>query len=110
MSEPPPRYGPDDLLTVSAAAAEAKRCVRTIRRAYRCGALAAHRDGNGRSVRIRYRDLRVWMMAEPATPPEGDGEGSAPPRRQGRRRRRTANVRLLEAARGESAEPTRAAP
>lgn len=109
MSEPPPRYGLDDLLTASAAAEEATRSVRTIRRAYRCGALAAHRDGNGRSVRIRYRDLRVWMMAEPATPLDG-GEGSAPPRRQGRRRRRTANVRLLEAARSESAEPTRAAP
>lgn len=107
MSEPSARYGPDDFLTVSAAAAEARRSVRTIRRAYRRGVLTAHRDGNGRSVRICYRDLRRWMMAEPAAPPQAD-EGSAPPRLR-QARRRTENVRLLEAARGEDAEPARAA-
>ena len=38
----------------SGAAAEiANRCIRTIRRAYRCGALLAHQDGNGRTIRIR---------------------------------------------------------
>jgi excisionase family DNA binding protein len=95
----PAGYGPDDFLTVAAAATVAKRSIRTIRRAYRRGALAAHRDGNGRSVRICYRDLRRWMMAEPAAKPE---TGAAPPRGR-RRRRRSENVRLLESARDESA-------
>lgn len=53
----------DDLLTVAMAAALAGRSPRTIRRAYRSGALLAYRDGNGRGIRIRYGDLRQWMMA-----------------------------------------------
>jgi excisionase family DNA binding protein len=54
-----------DVLTVAEAAIEACRSVRTIRRAYRTGKLPAFRDGNGRGVRIRFADLRQWMMAEP---------------------------------------------
>lgn len=45
------------------AAALAGRSVRTISRAYRGGTLRAYRDGNGRGVRIRFGDLRQWMMA-----------------------------------------------
>jgi hypothetical protein len=45
------------------AAALARRSVRTISRAYRGGTLRAYRDGNGRGVRIRFGDLRQWMMA-----------------------------------------------
>lgn len=108
----PAGYSPDDFLTVADAAGEAKRSIRTIRRAYRRGVLTAHRDGNGRSVRICYRDLRRWMMAEPAALPAGDDSAPSLLRReQGRRRRRrTENVRLLEVARGEGAEPARRPP
>jgi excisionase family DNA binding protein len=93
------RFGPDDLLTVAVAAAEASRSVRTIRRAYRRGVLTAHRDGNGRSVRIRYRDLRRWMMAEPADSPRAVDGAAA--HRHGRQRQ-SANVWLLEEARRET--------
>jgi excisionase family DNA binding protein len=58
----------EDLLTVRAAAEVAQRSVRTIRRAYLSGRLVAHRDGNGRVVRIRYGDLRAWLLAEVVTP------------------------------------------
>lgn len=61
-------YRDDDTLTVAAAARIAQRSVRTVRRAYRSGKLIAHRDGNGRSVRIRFRDLRHWLLAEEITP------------------------------------------
>ena len=52
------------------AAAFAERSARTISRAYRGGALRAYRDGNGRSVRIRFGDLRQWMMATSAAAPQ----------------------------------------
>ena len=58
-------YADEDLLTPAAAAEIAARSVRTIRRAYTAGALPAFRDGGGRGVRIRYGDLRAWMMCEP---------------------------------------------
>jgi excisionase family DNA binding protein len=58
----------EDLLTVRAAADVAQRSVRTIRRAYVSGRLVAHRDGNGRGVRIRYDDLRAWLLAEGVAP------------------------------------------
>lgn len=54
----------DDLLAPSEAAEIATRSVRTIRRAYSSGRLTAFRDRSGRGVRIRYRDLRSWMMGE----------------------------------------------
>lgn len=62
-------FDQDDVLTVAEAAALARRSVRTIRRAYRTGKLAAFRDGNGRGVRIRYEDLRDWLMARSAAKP-----------------------------------------
>jgi hypothetical protein len=58
------RYHDDDMLTVADAARLARRSVRTLRRAYLSGKLLAHRDGNGRSVSIRYGDLRAWLTAE----------------------------------------------
>src|SRR5680860_356538 len=58
-------YADEDLLAPAAAAAIAECSVRTIRRAYSSGLLLAYRDANGRGVRIRYGDLRAWMMREP---------------------------------------------
>lgn len=100
----------DDLLTTAMAAAIAGCSARTIRRAYRAGALLAYRDGNGRGVRIRYGDLRQWMMAAPVgasarqeedearrlrRPLERlDMSGKAPSRR-----RPSENLALLKAAR-----------
>ena len=52
------------------AAALAGRSTRTISRAYRGGTLRAYRDGNGRGVRIRFGDLRQWMMATSAAAPQ----------------------------------------
>ena len=74
-------YRPDDMLTPAAAAALARRSVRTIRRAYGSGALIAYRDGSGRSVRIRYADLQDWLMSEPAASPARRAPtlSSAPP-------------------------------
>jgi excisionase family DNA binding protein len=65
---------PEQLLSPTSAAQIAQRSVRTIRRAYASGELTAFRDGGGRCVRIRYRDLREWMMSEelsPAQPARG---------------------------------------
>lgn len=67
----------EELLSPTAAAAIAGRSVRTIRRAYRAGALVAYRDGNGRGVRIRYDDLRQWMMAGLAASPAMKDESKA---------------------------------
>lgn len=52
------------MLSPAAAAVVAGCSVRTIRRAYLGGTLLAYRDGRGRGVRIRYGDLREWMMCE----------------------------------------------
>jgi excisionase family DNA binding protein len=97
------RNDPDELLTVAAAAKVAKRSVRTIRRAYRCGALTAHRDGNGRTVRIRYDDLRRWMMAKPVAPPRLDDRPTGEIRHRKRRANPPSapsrNRRLLNAVR-----------
>jgi excisionase family DNA binding protein len=82
---PDPGDGEKLLLSPDAAAAIAGRSVRTIRRAYRAGRLRAYRDGNGHGVRIRYGDLRQWMMATsaaaPVPEPQGPGEPPAPRRR-----------------------------
>lgn len=104
----------DDVLTVAEAAAEARRSVRTIRRAYRAGKLAAFRDGNGRGVRIRREDLRRWMMATAAAPPRSPaGER---PLGQIRHRKRSQgrpepseNLTLLRAARQRRTVPRRVA-
>jgi excisionase family DNA binding protein len=52
------------MLSPAAAAVVAGCSVRTIRRAYLGGTLLAYRDARGRGVRIRYGDLREWMMCE----------------------------------------------
>jgi excisionase family DNA binding protein len=62
------RFHDDDVVTVAEAARLAERSMRTIRRAYMSGSLVAHRDGNGRGVRIRYSDLRAWLLAEVVSP------------------------------------------
>lgn len=66
-------YRDADLVTVSVAASIACRSVRTIRRAYMAGGLRAYRDANGRGVRIRYGDLRGWLMSEAVQPAVGEG-------------------------------------
>ena len=71
MNSDPPPISPEELLTPARAAAIARRSVRTIRRAYTSGRLTAFRDGGGRGVRIRYHDLRGWMMREEVVPPHG---------------------------------------
>ena len=98
-----PRFHYDDLLTVADAARIAKRSVRTIRRAYLSGRLIAHRDGNGRGVRIRYGDLHAWLTARVVTP-TGDVPSSRPVpradvRTQTQARVKTGNLELLNAAR-----------
>ena len=94
-------YRPDDMLTPATAAALARRSVRTIRRAYRSGALLAYRDGSGRSVRIRYADLQDWLMREPAASPAGSVPASARPHRPSPScgGTLTENLALLRAAR-----------
>jgi hypothetical protein len=101
------RHDDEELLTVAVAAGIANRSVRTIRRAYLRGALIAHRDGNGRGVRIRYGDLRDWMMAGPAvttadltTPGTERPTGRASVRRRAKKSGGEGeNLRLLNAAR-----------
>jgi len=69
--EPPEsteRHQDEDLLAPSDAARIATRSVRTIRRAYTSGRLTAFRDRSGRGVRIRYADLRNWMLGEEISP------------------------------------------
>lgn len=98
----------DELLTVATAAELAGRSLRTIRRAYRAGALLAYRDGNGRGVRIRYGDLRRWMMATSAAAPrQGEAEQPPTPFKRLEMRGKTPaeapseNLALLKAARAE---------
>jgi excisionase family DNA binding protein len=64
-----PLPAPDSLITAARAAVIAGCSIWTIRRAYKFGALRAHRDGNGRSVRIRFGDLEAWMTDQPAAEP-----------------------------------------
>lgn len=97
----PPR--PDALLTVAEAASIVGRSVRTLRRAYLSGSLRAYRDGNGRSVRIEYADLRDWMkrgIAFVRRDPPSRAEapriaGVTPPRAP----RMAENLKRLESAR-----------
>jgi excisionase family DNA binding protein len=99
-------YDDDELVTVAVAAEIANRSVRTIRRAYLSGRLIAHRDGNGRGVRIRYRDLRDWMMAGPIATTASTALRAPEPAAGRNRVRRpvnghgpSENLRLLNAAR-----------
>jgi excisionase family DNA binding protein len=98
-------HGSEELLTPAAAARIAARSVRTIRRAYASGTLLAYRDANGRGVRIRYADLRAWMMREPVAVKEDEGTlpapmplAGAPPVGRGRSTL-SENLALLQAAR-----------
>lgn len=93
--------GPEDLLTVAEAARIAGKSVRTVRRAYRSGRLTAFRNGNGRDVHIRFRDLRSWMMARPAVRREipADRPTGRIPEHRNRRNGPSENLMLLRAAR-----------
>jgi hypothetical protein len=104
----------EDLLIVPDAAEVAQRSVRTIRRAYLSGRLVAHRDGNGRGVRIRYGDLRAWLLAEVVTP-GAEPAPSTPVGAVNTRRHpgRTGNLELLTVTRerlGRAARASSAGP
>ena len=103
----------DDLITVADAARIAHRSVRTIRRAYGSGRLVAHRDGNGRSVRVRYADLRAWLLAEVVAPqPRPSAAGAVETvaiRKPSNARVKTENLALLSAARQRHARAAAAA-
>jgi excisionase family DNA binding protein len=106
----PPR--PDTLLTVAEAARIAGRSVRTLRRAYRSGSLRAHKDGNGRGVRIEYADLRDWMRRESAAPPRHDAKRRRRPltvsaMERPRATKLAENLKRLEAARSRKARSRR---
>jgi hypothetical protein len=97
------RLHDDDVVTAAVAAQIAQRSIRTIRRAYLSGKLLAHRDGNGRGVRIRYADLRAWLLAQPIRPAR-EQPVSRPIARINVRKRaeggaKTENLELLTAAR-----------
>ena len=102
----------DDMLTVADAARVAQRSVRTIRRAYLSSKLVAHRDGNGRSVRIQYAELRAWLTAdvimaapEPGSLRQGGGVVAA---RGAEGREKTEYLQLLTAARARRTRAARA--
>lgn len=98
--------GSEELLSAAAAAAIAERSVRTIRRAYKTGQLAAYRDGGGRRIRIRRTDLRDWMMRERVEPRVLRGQASPSPPGLTLEQRPTGstgeNLALLRAARDRS--------
>jgi excisionase family DNA binding protein len=93
----------DDLVAPTLAAEIAERSLRTIRRAYGNGTLRAYRDGGGRGVRIRYGDLRDWLLREPIIPaPTASTErplGRIDPARRRRAEGPSENLALLNAAR-----------
>ncbi len=112
MTENHFQYQDDDVLTVADAARVAQRSVRTIRRAYLSGKLVAHRDGNGRSVRIRYGDLRAWLMAEVISqatePAPSQPIARIRVRKTDNGRRKSGNLELLTAARARRTRASRA--
>jgi excisionase family DNA binding protein len=90
------------MLSARAAASVAGCSVKTIRRAYSSGTLVAYRDAGGRGVRIRYGDLRNWMMCEvvAAVGDVDDGVGLGGSGGSSRRSARASeNLQLLLAAR-----------
>jgi hypothetical protein len=105
-----PSWHDDDMLIVSDAARIAQRSARTIRRAYLSGRLVAHRDGNGRGVRIQYGDLRAWLLAELVTPRSEPAPSELIARvdvNRARARASTGNLELLTAARRRRARRAR---
>lgn len=104
-----PSWHDDDMLMVTDAARIAQRSARTIRRAYLSGRLVAHRDGNGRGIRIRYGDLRAWLLAELVAPRPASSELMARVDVKGSRaRENTGNLELLTAMRRRGARRARA--
>jgi hypothetical protein len=106
-----PSWHDDDMLIVNDAARIAQRSARTIRRAYLSGRLVAHRDGNGRGVRIHYGDLRAWLLAELVTPRSEPASSELMARvdvKRARARANTGNLELLTAARQRRARRARA--
>jgi hypothetical protein len=106
-----PSWHDDDMLMVSDAARIAQRSARTIRRAYLSGRLVAHRDGNGRGVRIHYRDLRAWLLAELIAPRSEPGFAELIARVDlggSRACENTGNLELLTAVRRRSTRRARA--
>ena len=107
-----PHFHDDDMLTVADAAGVAQRSVRTIRRAYLSAKLVAHRDGNGRSVRIKYGDLREWLTAEVIHPAPEPASVKALARAAAGRgaegREKTEYLQLLTAARARRTRAVRA--
>jgi hypothetical protein len=103
-------FGDDDLLAPTLAAEIAERSLRTIRRAYGSGSLTAYRDGGGRGVRIRYGDLRDWLMREPVFTPSPSPSlerpfGRIDPARRRRDQKPSENLALLNAAREKRRRP-----
>jgi excisionase family DNA binding protein len=100
------RLSTDEMLSAATAAAIAERSVRTIRRAYASGQLAAYRDGGGRRIRILRIDLRDWMMREKVEPQEPGGQAAASQARPIPEQRPSGssgeNLALLRAARARS--------
>jgi excisionase family DNA binding protein len=106
-----PSWHHDDMLTVTDAARIAQRSARTIRRAYLSGRLVAHRDGNGRGIRIRYGDLRAWMLAElvaPRSEPTSSELMARVDLKGSRSRQNTGNLELLAAVRRRRSRRARA--
>ena len=106
-----PSWHDDDMLMVSDAARIAQRSARTIRRAYLSGRLVAHRDGNGRGIRIHYGDLRAWLLAELVAPRSEPASSELMARidlKGSRARANTGNLELLTAARRRRARRARA--
>jgi len=52
-----------ELLTVEEAAVVARCSVKTVRRAYKSGALTAYRRGGSRAVLLDPQDVRSWLQA-----------------------------------------------
>ena len=106
-----PSWHDNDMLAVTDAARIAQRSTRTIRRAYLSGRLVAHRDGNGRGVRIHYGDLRAWLLAELVAPRPEPASSEPIPRvdlKGSRAREGTGNLELLTAVRLRRARRARA--
>jgi excisionase family DNA binding protein len=106
-----PSWHHDDMLTVTDAARIAQRSARTIRRAYLSGRLVAHRDGNGRGIRIRYGDLCAWMLAElvaPRSEPTSSELMARVDLKGSRSRQNTGNLELLAAVRRRRSRRARA--
>ncbi len=82
-----------DLLTPAEAALLARCSLRTLRRAYTSGSLAAYRSPGGRSVRLLREEVVAFFLAETV--------GPRPARSRPRRRRATRQVAQLSRVNGD---------